>query len=206
MTNTISESRVTHSKRPALIILVLLAAVSPLAINLFVPSMPSIGEDLGAPYAQVQYGLSLYLVFTALLQPISGPISDRIGRRPVLIVTLILFLIGTLICMWSPNLTTFLIGRAIQAASAAGMVLSRAIVRDVYPREKSASMIGYVVMGMAVAPMVGPAIGGAIDGWLGWRASFGFLGLFGLVALLATWLALPETNRSTASSFSQQVE
>ncbi|MEM1378198.1 MAG: multidrug effflux MFS transporter [Pseudomonadota bacterium] len=207
MSNTSFEGRATYQgKRPALIILVLLAAVSPLAINLFVPSMPSISADLGASYAQVQYGLSLYLLFTALFQPVSGPISDRIGRRPVLIITLIMFLIGTLICMWAPNLTLFLLGRVIQTASAAGMVLSRAIVRDVFPREKSASMIGYVVMGMAVAPMIGPAIGGAIDGWFGWRASFGFLGLFGLVTLVATWLALPETNQSKASSFNEQVQ
>ncbi|MEL6435426.1 MAG: multidrug effflux MFS transporter [Pseudomonadota bacterium] len=209
MTTHPSEGRLASAdaltpQRPALIILVLLAAVSPLAINMFVPSMPSIGTDLGAPYAQVQWGLSLYLVFTAILQPISGPLSDRIGRRPVLLISLVLFLIGTAICMLAPTITVFLIGRVIQSASAAGMVLSRTIVRDIYPREKSASIIGYVVMGMAVAPMIGPAIGGAIDGALGWRASFAFLGLCGLVTLIATYFRLPETNQHMGATLAQQ--
>ncbi|MEM9574647.1 MAG: MFS transporter, partial [Pseudomonadota bacterium] len=92
-----------------------------------------------------------------------------------------------------------------QTSSSAGMVLSRAIVRDVYPREKSASMIGYVVMGMAIAPMIGPAIGGYIDSVAGWRWSFAMLGAFGAVALVSTWASLPETNTFAGQSAATQL-
>jgi DHA1 family bicyclomycin/chloramphenicol resistance-like MFS transporter len=181
--------------RPALVTLILLAAVSPLAMNLFVPSMPSIALDLDAPYATVQLGLSLYLIMTAAMQLVIGPLSDIFGRRPVIYGGLALFLVGTVMCVMAQSAELFLAGRIIQAASSAGMVLSRTIVRDVYPREKAASAMGYMVMGMAVAPMVGPAIGGLIDQLAGWRFSFVALGLFGAAALAAGVMTLPETNR-----------
>jgi len=191
--------------RPLLVTLVVLAAVSPLAINMFVPSMPSIAEDFGAPYPTVQLGLSLYLFFMAVLQLVAGPVSDRIGRRPVLIAGMTIFIIGSVVCMLAPNVEVFLLGRIIQTASAVGLVLSRTIVRDIYPREKSASMIGYVVMGMAVAPMIAPAIGGLADEIAGWRAAFMLLTLFGAAALIATLIFLPETNTSKGQGARAQI-
>ncbi|TCD11815.1 multidrug effflux MFS transporter [Oricola cellulosilytica] len=191
--------------RPSILTLVLLTAVSPLAINLFVPSMPSIAADLGAPYATVQLGLSLYLLMTAALQLVIGPLSDQLGRRPVIYAGMVLFLIGTAMCVFASNAAMFLAGRVFQAASASGLVLSRAIVRDVYPREKSASMIGYVVMGMAIAPMVGPAIGGFIDQISNWRMSFVALGAFGMIAICTALLTLPETNRFRGAPLRDQI-
>lgn len=191
--------------KPALWILVILAAVSPLAINIFVPSMPSISKDLGSSYATVQLGLSLYLLMTAVVSLVVGPISDKIGRRPVILAAFLIFLIGTAMCIFAESAWMFLAGRVIQTSSSAGMVLSRAIVRDVYPREKSASMIGYVVMGMAIAPMIGPAIGGYIDSVAGWRWSFAMLGAFGAVALVSTWASLPETNTFAGQSAAKQL-
>jgi len=192
--------------KPALATLVLLAAVSPLAINLFVPSMPSIARDLGAPYATIQLGLSLYLFMMAALQLVIGPLSDLFGRRPVIYAGLVLFLVGTAMCVIAQSAEMFLAGRIIQAASASGMVLSRAIVRDVYPREKAASAMGYMVMGMAVAPMLGPAIGGLIDQIAGWRMTFVALGLFGVAAIAAAIVTLPETNRFRGAPLRNQVE
>lgn len=192
--------------RPALATLVLLAAVSPLAINLFVPSMPSIARDLGAPYATIQLGLSLYLFMMAALQLVIGPLSDLFGRRPVIYAGLGLFLVGTVMCIIAQSAEMFLAGRVIQAASASGMVLSRAIVRDVYPREKAASAMGYMVMGMAVAPMLGPAIGGLIDQIAGWRMTFVALGLFGVAAIAAAVVTLPETNRFRGAPLRNQIE
>ncbi|MCR9122831.1 MAG: multidrug effflux MFS transporter [Phyllobacteriaceae bacterium] len=191
--------------RPLLATLVILAAVSPLAINMFVPSMPSIADDLGAPYATVQLGLSLYLFPMAVLQLVAGPVSDRIGRRPVLIAGMTIFIIGSVVCTLAPNVEIFLAGRVIQTASAAGLVLSRTIIRDIYPREKSASMIGYVVMGMAVAPMIAPAIGGLADEIAGWRAPFVLLTLFGVAALVATLAFLPETNETRGGNARSQI-
>ncbi|MDZ7823505.1 MAG: multidrug effflux MFS transporter [Ahrensia sp.] len=190
---------------PPLWILILLAAVSPLAINIFLPSMPSISRDLGASYATIQLGLSLYLMLTAVVSLIVGPVSDKIGRRPVLLSALCIFIIGSLLCIFATSAPMFLAGRVIQTASAAGLVLSRAIVRDVYPREKSASMIGYVIMGMAIAPMIGPIIGGFIDSIANWRWSFGVLAAFGAVALIATWISLPETNTFAGQTVAAQL-
>ncbi|GAB4348932.1 MAG: multidrug effflux MFS transporter [Oricola sp.] len=190
---------------PALLTLVLLAAVSPLTINLFVPSMPSIAGDLGAPYATVQLGLSLYLVMTAALQLVIGPLSDVFGRKPVVLAGLALYLAGTAMCIVAQTVEMFLAGRIVQAASASGMVLSRAIVRDVYPREKAASAMGYMVMGMAVAPMIGPAIGGLIAQLAGWRMTFVALAVFGGAAIAAAVMTLPETNRFRGAPLRNQV-
>ncbi len=192
-------------RRPSLVTLVLIAAVGPLAMNLFVPSMPSIARDFGAPYAVVQLGLSGYLFLIAALQIVIGPLSDRYGRRPVVIGAFWIYLAGTAVSMLAPTVEIFLAGRFVQATAAAGIVLSRAIVRDCYPREKAASVIGYVVMGMSVAPMIGPAIGGLIDESFGWRASFGLLAATGLLTVLMVHVSLPETNLSASSNVLEQM-
>ncbi|WP_370320802.1 multidrug effflux MFS transporter [Oricola sp.] len=191
--------------RPALLTLVLIAAVSPLAINMFVPSMPDIAADLGASYATIQLGLSLYLIMTAGLQLAIGPLSDIYGRRPVIYTGLALFMVGTVICIFAQSASWFLWGRIIQSCSAAGMVLSRAVVRDIYPREKAASAMGYMVMGMAVAPMIGPAIGGIIAELSNWRMTFVALAVFGAAATLLGLFNLPETNRFRGTSLREQV-
>ena len=191
--------------RPALLTLILFAAVSPLAINMFVPSMPDIADDLDAPYATIQLGLSLYLIMTAWLQLAIGPLSDLYGRRPVIFTGLGFFMVGTAICIFADSASWFLAGRVIQSGAAAGMVLSRAIVRDIYPREKAASAMGYMVMGMAVAPMIGPAIGGVIAELTNWRMTFVALGLFGAASIVLGVFNLPETNRFRGTPLRKQV-
>ncbi|MCB1420306.1 MAG: multidrug effflux MFS transporter [Notoacmeibacter sp.] len=186
--------------------LVLCAAVSPMAINIFVPSMPNMAGEFGVPYATIQLGMSLYLAMTALLTLIAGPLSDQYGRRPVIIGGFVLFLVGVALSLMASDITTFLAGRIIQASAASGMVLSRAIVRDVYERDEAASMIGYVTMGMSVAPMLGPAIGGFLDDIYGWRASFLLLGALGAVALLVMFQRLPETNMTRGRQLSEQAQ
>jgi DHA1 family bicyclomycin/chloramphenicol resistance-like MFS transporter len=192
--------------QPPLITLVIAAAVSPLAINIFVPSMPGMAQDFSTTYPMVQLGLSLYLIATALMQLVIGPLSDLLGRRPVIVAGMALFMIGTTVCLLAPTIEWFLAGRVIQAASASGMVLSRAIVRDVYAREKAASMIGYVTMGMSIAPMIGPAIGGILDEVFGWQASFIVLASLGAVSLLTLITTLPETNATSGTSLARQLE
>lgn len=185
------------AKRPPIAVLIAVSAVNPLALNIFVPSMPGMERAFATTYAQVQLTLSVYLGAVAISQLLIGPLSDRFGRRPVMLVGLALFLVGTLICRFSPTVDVMILGRVVQGAgSCTGLVLSRAIVRDLYERDRAASMIGYVTMGMAVAPTLGPALGGWLDELYGWQASFDLLLVFGGAALAAAWATLHETNHS----------
>jgi MFS transporter, DHA1 family, multidrug resistance protein len=190
---------------PRLTSLMIVAAVSPLAINIFLPSIPKLIEYFKTDYATAQLGLSLFLAAMSVLQLIIGPMSDKYGRRPVMIGGIVMFLAGTLICLAASSIHIFLFGRLVQAFAVAGIVLSRAIVRDLVSREKAASAIGYVTMGMAVAPMIGPAIGGLLDELYGWQSSFILLGVLGLIALGFVVTNIPETNVSRGASLKAQL-
>src|SRR3990167_4893187 len=149
-----------RSTPPKIVTLTLLAGLSALTMNIFLPSLPGMAAWFGVPYALMQLSVALYLALSAVLQIVIGPISDRFGRRKVLLGALVLFLIatvGTLLAQTAPTCLGF---RVAQAVSAAGMVLSRAIVRDMVADAEAASMIGYVTMGMSIVPMIGPVIGG----------------------------------------------
>lgn len=181
--------------RRFILMLIIVAAVSPLGINLYLPSMPGMAVSLGVDYAAIQFTLSVYLAAVALGQLFIGPISDRYGRRPILLGGLVLFVVGSVICMLAPNIAVLNVGRVVQAlGGCAGITLSRAIVRDLYDRTRAASMIAYVTMGMAVAPMIAPTIGGVLEAIHGWRASFAFLTAFGLLTLVTVQFLLHETN------------
>ena len=176
----------------------LLAAVTatgPLAMQIFLPALPAVQADLDVTSGTVQLTLSLSMVAIALSTLVYGPLSDRYGRRPVLLAGLLLFLVGTAICGLAPDITTLILGRIVQAAGgAAGMVLARAVVRDLYGAEKATGAIAKLTMVMVVAPMVAPAIGGLLTDLLVWRAVFGFAALVGV--LIAFWvaIALPESH------------
>jgi MFS transporter, DHA1 family, multidrug resistance protein len=208
MTSTVSPQAIapTLGVNPRLTTLMIAAAMSPLAINIFVPSMPQIETHFQTSYAMVGLGLSLFLAAMAVLQLIIGPLSDYYGRRPILIGGVALFIVGTFVCLYAPSIEVFLLGRLIQAFAVAGIILSRAIVRDLVSREGAASAIGYVTMGMAVAPMIAPAIGGLLDELYGWQASFYFLAALGLIGLLIIWGNLPETNAHRGAPISEQAK
>ena len=189
-------------RRPSLAILVAMAAIGPLALNIFMPSMPGMVRVFETTPAMVQLTLSLFLVAIAVAQLIIGPLSDHYGRRPVLLAGMILFVIASLACRLSPTIEALIAARILQGASGCfGLVLSRSIVRDLYQREKSASMIGYVTMGMAVAPMIGPAIGGYLDIVAGWQTPFDLMIVLGLIVLIACYFTLGETNTNPTPSF-----
>jgi DHA1 family bicyclomycin/chloramphenicol resistance-like MFS transporter len=191
------------TKRPGLPILIALATIGPMALNIFMPSMPRIAEEMGVPYATIQYALTLYLFSIAVSQLFIGPISDRFGRRPVMLGGLVLFLVATAICAAATNVETLIAGRMLQAAGGAtGLVLGRAVVRDLYGRDKSASMIGYVTTAMMVMPLIVPSIGGLLDQYFGWRASFVFGFLFGTGVLVFAWFAMHETKHDRTDSLS----
>ncbi len=186
-----------------LVVLVAITALGPLAMQIFLPSLPAIQLDLGvsAGLAQLVFSLSMGAIAISML--VYGPLSDRFGRRPVLMVGLGLFLIGSLVATLAPNIAWLIVGRTLQAIGGAGaMALTRTIVRDMYGREKSASMIAYITMAMVVAPMVAPAIGGYLNDIIGWRANFAFVGLVAIVvtALAATQLQETHHQRSAVPS------
>ena len=191
---------------PHIVTLVLLAGVSAMSMSIFMSSLPRMTEDFGTEYSIMQLSITLYLLFTASIQIIIGPISDKFGRRPVMIGSLLIFALASIGCYFSQTVEVFLFFRMCQAAVASGMVLSRAIVRDVVPQDQAASMIGYVTMGMSLVPMFAPTIGGFLDQWFGWRAIFVFLALFGFALAALSWADQGETQKGGGLSFRNQIE
>lgn len=193
-----------RSSPPHILTLVLLAGLGALSMNVFLPSLPVMAEYFGAEYRLIQLSVALYLGMNAVLQIFIGPISDRYGRRPVMLAAIVIFLLATVGTLLAPTVEVFLGFRALQAVIVAGMVLSRAVVRDMVPQEEAASMIGYVTMGMAVVPMVGPMIGGALQELFSWHASFVLLLVCGLLTLWLAWADLGETAHHRSTSFADQ--
>lgn len=189
---------------PHISTLIFLAALSALSMNIFLPSLPSMTEYFRTEYRVMQLSVALYLAVNAVLQIVIGPISDRFGRRPVMLTTIVIFVVASIGCVFAPNIEIFLLFRMVQAVIVAGMALSRAVVRDMVPRAQAASMIGWVTMGMAVAPMLAPALGGVLQGAYGWQASFVLLAILGLVCLWITWRDLGETAVTRSTSFHAQ--
>ncbi|MCT9000096.1 multidrug effflux MFS transporter [Chelativorans intermedius] len=189
---------------PHILTLVIAAATASVSMNVFLPSLPGMASYFNADYAIVQLNVSLYLVATAVLQLGIGPASDRFGRRPVMLFSFAVFILSTLAAIRAPTIEALLLCRVLQAFSAAGMVLSRAIVRDTVGADEAASRIGYITMGMTVAPMVGPMIGGILDELYGWQSTFHLMLAFGVVAFLVVYLDLGETNAHRSASMTRQ--
>jgi len=178
-------------------ILIAMSAVGPLALNIFIPSMPGLQRELAASHGTVQLTLTLYLVGMAVCQLFYGPLSDRYGRRPLVLAGLSLFVVSNLAAALATSIHMLIAARLLQAMGAsAGIVLARTIVRDLYDRDKSASVIGYITMAFVLAPMIAPSLGGLLDMVASWRASFWLLTVLGTTVLAAAWLGLPETNLS----------
>ncbi len=189
---------------PHITTLVLMAGLGALNMNIILPSLPSMAAFFEADYALVQLTISAYLAVTGGLQLLVGPLSDRFGRRPVMLGSLSVFLIATLGCLWADDIYTFLAFRMLQASIATGLVLSRAIVRDIVGMDKAASMIGWVTMGMALVPMIGPLIGGELDEAFGFHASFVLTLVFGIAVGLIVLFDMGETNKNKSDSITAQ--
>ena len=182
-----------------LVVLVGATALGPLAIQIFLPSLPAIQADLQVPGSLAQLVFSLSAAAIAVSMLVYGPVSDRFGRRPTLVAGLLLYLVGSLVSALAPSIAVLILGRTIQAVGgAAPLTLTRTIIRDLYGRERSASMIAYVTMAMVIAPMLAPAIGGYLNDWIGWRANFAFCGIVGILVTALVITGLPETHHQRA--------
>jgi DHA1 family bicyclomycin/chloramphenicol resistance-like MFS transporter len=192
---TIDNTGQTTAPRVPYGILIAMAAVGPLAMNIFIPSMPGLKATFGTAPGIVQLTLTVYLAGLALCQLVYGPLSDRYGRRPTLMAGMVLFVAASVACALATSIEMLIVARGVQAiGGASGMILSRAIVRDMFSRERSASVLGYITMAWVVAPMIAPLIGGILDQHFSFRASFWLLTMIGAGVLAGAAWFLPETN------------
>ena len=195
----------TVSRQPHLITLAICVGLSALTLNSIVPSLPTIADEFDVSYAVANLAVAGYLGVTAIMQLIMGPLSDRYGRRPVLLIAIVVYLLGSLLSLVSGDIVVFLAGRVLQAASITGYALSMAIIRDTNEPQDAASRIGYVAAGMALGPMLGPVLGGVLEESFGWRAIFIVYSVLGVALIALIWVDVNETNRTRSSTLGEQI-
>ncbi len=175
-------------------LLAALSAVGPLTTDMYLPSLPDIVRLLGASTAQGQLTISAYLVGFAVGQIVYGPLSDRHGRKPVLIGAIVLYCVASLLCAVSPSIEMLIGARVLQAlGGCGGIVLARAIVRDLYSGARAGRELSLISSVMALAPVLAPIGGGILQTFFGWRSVFWTLVGAGLVGVAIIWLLLVET-------------
>lgn len=177
-----------------------LSAVGPLTTDMYLPSLPDIARQLDASSAQVQLTISAYLIGFAGGQIIYGPVSDRHGRKPVLIAAIALYCAASLACALSTSIEMLIVARAFQAlGGSGGIVLTRAIVRDIYSGAHAGRELSVIGSVMALAPVLAPIIGGLIQTGFGWRVTFLALVATGFAGAAVVWSLLPETLNTRAA-------
>jgi Bcr/CflA subfamily drug resistance transporter len=192
------------SASPRLSTLIYLSALAILPINFFLPSLPQMAAEFGVDYGVMALSLPAYAIVSACLQLVLGPLSDRFGRRPIILGALVIFVAATLGCTIAPDARTFLACRMAQAVIGPTYGVSLAVIRDTTSREQAAGRFGYLAMAWAVAPMLGPTVGGLLDQAFGWRMSFATLALLGIALLALCWTDLHETNKARSRTMIEQ--
>ena len=174
--------------------------IGPFSIDMYLPGFPAIAKDLQTTIAEVQLSLASFFVGLSLGQLFSGPITDRFGRKKPLYVGLGLYMLASLACVFAPNVETLIALRFVQAlGGSVGMVVSRAVVRDLYPPEEMAKIFSMLMLVMGVAPIIAPSLGGILASSVGWQAIFLTLVIISAITLLGMYLGLPETKPSDAT-------
>lgn len=176
------------------IVLGAIGAITPLAIDMYLPAMPIIAKELGVSAGSVQVTLTAYTAGFAIGQLIHGPLADSYGRRPVMVLGLIFFGIGSLVCASTSSVESLTIVRVAQGfAGAAAAVIIQAIVRDMFDREDFARAMSFVTLVITIAPLVAPMLGGHLAIWFGWRSIFWVLAGFSILVVLMVYWKIPET-------------
>ena len=183
-----------------LALLMAMTAIGPATLNILVPALPGLITRLNTDTGTVQLTLSLYLLSLAAAQLLLGPLSDRFGRRPVVLAGLALSVLASLAAIAANSIGALIGARVVQAIGAStGIVIGRAIIRDLYERDRAAAMIGLVTSAMVIAPMISPLIGGILDTAFGWEAIFLFIALFSAAVWLWAVAVLPETRPASVA-------
>jgi DHA1 family bicyclomycin/chloramphenicol resistance-like MFS transporter len=185
------------TSRITLLLLVAMTGVAPISLYMLVPALPELARVFGRDISVAQMTVSLYMVGIACSQMVMGPLSDRFGRRPVLLAGLGLMVLASAGCVFAETLPQLIAARFLQAlGGASGMVVSRAIIRDLYSRDRVAAMISLVVAVMMIAQMLSPLTGGLLETALGWHSILYLIAAVSLLVTVAIALALPETRRA----------
>lgn len=180
-------------------LIIAVSALSPIGLNIQLPSLPAISDSFGVDYGLAQYTVTVYLIFVAIGQLVYGPLADRFGRKPVLLAGLAIYAAGALASYFATSISMLIVARGIQAiGGCAGIVVGRAMVRDMFEHTRAASVLSYITVAIVIAPMISPAVGGHVQEAFGWR--YIFLGLAIFILPILTWSALTrmETRRQTA--------
>jgi DHA1 family bicyclomycin/chloramphenicol resistance-like MFS transporter len=189
--------RNTMQQQPSRALTLMLAGltmVGPFAIDAYLPTFFNIANDLQITTGMVQQTLSVYLFAYAIMALFHGTLSDTFGRRPVIFVSLIMFIAGSVGAMFAPSLGFLLVCRIIQGMSAgAGAIVGQAVVRDLFQGAVAQKMMANIMMVFGLAPAIAPVIGGYISTHASWRGVFAFLTGFALLVLLVSWKILPES-------------
>ena len=175
--------------------LVLVAFLGPLSIHLFIPVLPFVRQAFDVEAGEAQLAFSLALLSMAMATPIYGTLSDRYGRLPVMIGGIGLFTIGAAIAVLASSMQALIAGRVIQGAGAAcGMVLARAVARDIYGPDRLGQMIAYLTTALVLGPMIGPPLGGLLTDFFGWQANLAVPAVFGIIAIIVAMTLIGETK------------
>ncbi|RLA03904.1 MAG: Bcr/CflA family drug resistance efflux transporter, partial [Gammaproteobacteria bacterium] len=175
-------------------IIAALVAIGPLSTDMYLPAFPALMKAFDTEINQVQYTLSVFLVGFALAQLVYGPLSDRFGRKPVLLAGMVLFLISSVAIIFVSSIESLIVLRFFQAVGgSAGPVLGRAMVRDIYGPKDSAKQLAYIGTAMSLAPAAAPIMGGYLTVWWGWESTFVFLSIYGILAIVLLSSSFDET-------------
>lgn len=190
------------SKNATFIILILggVSMIGPFTTDMYLPAFSAIAEGLNAQVPEVGYSLSSYFIGICIGQLVHGPLIDRFGRRKPLLIFLVLYILMSFACSITPNIEGLIVFRFFQAfAGSCGMVVNRAIVRDLFPVEETAKVFSKLILVMGVAPIIAPMVGSYVVAAASWRAVFWTLAAIGMVVLIAVSFALPESKEADKS-------